>query len=373
MTAIYKIYCFGLQYITSLANTIPQSLPDGLDEPQPSTSTGADESADLQPEVITMIESRAVQVNILKESADFGCQVNTRGDRLIMKSSDTQTPEVHTCEASTQVEAQMEDIQNAETADPISPEVSPKKDVNYVPLKCDSFSDDASESEEEDKTKTQSSMSPQDDTKFIVFKEKLLKLFKRCLECGAVVTEMNESTQGSQLFITMKCINEHLTSWESQPMIDGMAAGNLLLSSSILLSGATYTKVASLADILKLQFFSEKTFYTIQDKYLFPVVNESWQKEQNSIFVDLKDQDLWLSGDGRCDSPGHNAKYGTYTMIDQETDKIVDFNVVQVSEVNNSNAMEREGFKRCMDNIKARGGGRLKLSLLIAMLVSGLT
>ena len=94
---------------------------------------------------------------------------------------------------------------------------------------------------------------------------------------------------------------------------------------------------------------------------MFPVVNESWQKEQNSIFVDLKDQDLWLSGDGRCDSPGHNAKYGTYTMIDQETDKIVDFSVVQVSEVNNSNAMEREGFKRCMDNIKAGGGGQIKV------------
>ena len=39
-------------------------------------------------------------------------------------------------------------------------------------------------------------------------------------------------------------------------MIDGMAAGNLLLSSSIFLSGSTYTKVASLADILKLKFFS---------------------------------------------------------------------------------------------------------------------
>ena len=30
-------------------------------------------------------------------------------------------------------------------------------------------------------------------------------------------------------------------------------------------------------------------------------------------------------------------------MIDQKTDKIVDFEVVRVSEVNNSNAMER-GF-----------------------------
>ena len=34
-------------------------------------------------------------------------------------------------------------------------------------------------------------------------------------------------------------------------MIEGMAAGNVLLSSSILPSDSTYTKVASLADILK--------------------------------------------------------------------------------------------------------------------------
>lgn len=134
-------------------------------------------------------------------------------------------------------------------------------------------------------------------------------------------------------------------------MIEGIAAGNLLLSSSILLSGSTYTKVASLADILKLKFFSERTFYNIQDKYLFPVINEFWHQEQNSVFSELGEKDLWLSGDGRCDSPGHNAKYGTYTMIDRQTDKIVDFHVVQVTEVNSSNAMEREGFKRCMNHI----------------------
>lgn len=105
-------------------------------------------------------------------------------------------------------------------------------------------------------------------------------------------------------------------------MIEGIAAGNLLLSSSILLSGSTYTKVASLADILKLKFFSERTFYNIQDKYLFPVINEFWHQEQNSVFSELGEKDLWLSGDGRCDSPGHNAKYGTSTMIDRQTDNL---------------------------------------------------
>jgi len=52
----------------------------------------------------------------------------------------------------------------------------------------------------------------------------------------------------------------------------GEAAGNLLLSPSILLNGATYTKIASLAEFLKLNFLSEKTFYNIQDLYLFPVI-----------------------------------------------------------------------------------------------------
>ena len=59
-------------------------------------------------------------------------------------------------------------------------------------------------------------------------------------------------------------------------------------------------------------------------------------------------------------------------MIDQHTDKIVDFHVVQVTEVSRSNAMEREGFKRCMNHIKDHGG-KLKLLPLIAMLVSGQT
>jgi len=90
-------------------------------------------------------------------------------------------------------------------------------------------------------------------------------------------------------------------------MIDGMAAGNLLLSSSILLRGSTCTKLASLADILKLKFFNERTFYSIQDKDLFPVINEFWHQGQNSVFPKLGDKDLWLSGDGRCDSLGHNA------------------------------------------------------------------
>ena len=196
---------------------------------------------------------------------------------------------------------------------------------------------------------------PQNDSKFLVFMEQLDEPLHRRPTCGAVVIKRGTSTRGSQLRVTLKFKNGHIKIWKSQPMLKGMAAGNLLLASTILLCGATYTKIVSLSEILNWKMFSEKTFYNIQNMYLFPVINEAWQAEQNSVFSELEIEDQWLSGDGQCDSLGHSAKYGTYTMIDQLSDKIVDFQIVQVSEVTSSNAMEREGFKRCMENIHDRG------------------
>ena len=37
-----------------------------------------------------------------------------------------------------------------------------------------------------------------------------------------------------------------------------------------------------------------------------------------------------LGGDGRADSPGHSAKYGTYTIIDLDYMQIADIRMVQV-------------------------------------------
>ena len=63
-----------------------------------------------------------------------------------------------------------------------------------------------------------------------------------------------------------------------------------------------------------------------------------------------------LNGDGHCDSPGHNAKYGTYTLMDNDSGKVVAFSVVQVSEVTPSNAMEKESFKPCIESLEHDGG-----------------
>ena len=66
-----------------------------------------------------------------------------------------------------------------------------------------------------------------------------------------------------------------------------------------------------------------------------------------------KGEPVMLAGDGRADSPGHSAKYGTYTMMNVDTDKIADFEVVQVMDVKNSNAMEKQGFIDTLSRIES--------------------
>lgn len=68
----------------------------------------------------------------------------------------------------------------------------------------------------------------------------------------------------------------------------------------------------------------------------------------------LKDRvgPVTLAVEGRCDSPGHSAKYGTYTMLDVDSEKVADFKVVSVCEVKNSNAMEKKGFTDTLNTIE---------------------
>ena len=108
-----------------------------------------------------------------------------------------------------------------------------------------------------------------------------------------------------------------------------------------------------MCQILHLTIIAERSFYSIQANYLFPVVHETWAEHQQDIFARLSGQQLKLAGDGRCHSPGFNAKYCTYTMMSQKNIEIVDFNLVQVTETSSSVAMVKESFKHCMTDLNA--------------------
>lgn len=47
-----------------------------------------------------------------------------------------------------------------------------------------------------------------------------------------------------------------------------------------------------------------------------------------------------LAADGRCDSPGHSAKFGSFTFIEQHINKVVDFQLVQVMNISNMNIIK---------------------------------
>ena len=82
-----------------------------------------------------------------------------------------------------------------------------------------------------------------------------------------------------------------------------------------------------------------------------------------------RDSPLAIGGDGRADSPGHSAKYGSYGIIDLSTNKVLhielvqvnklpnytranmtsSYNVLQSNEVKSSNHMELEGLVRALN------------------------
>ena len=97
--------------------------------------------------------------------------------------------------------------------------------------------------------------------------------------------------------------------------------------------------IANLADVFNLAVFSERYLYI---KYLYLVVHTNYVRQQEAVIEYLRGNQLHLSGDGHCDSPGYSAKYGIYTLMDSATDLILDYSLVQVSEVGSSVAIKKE-------------------------------
>lgn len=68
----------------------------------------------------------------------------------------------------------------------------------------------------------------------------------------------------------------------------------------------------------------------MQKHYLIPAVKLVWNIKQTSLLDERKGKAVRLAGDGRCCSPGHTAKYGSYTLMDADTGEILAMELVQV-------------------------------------------
>ena len=112
-----------------------------------------------------------------------------------------------------------------------------------------------------------------------------------------------------------------------------MPVGNLLLSGAILFTGSIVAKAFRLLETMNIACHTQKTFYEHQQHYLQPTIINKWLADQQDVLREASAMGggLIIAGDGRSDSPGHNAKYGGFNSIECRLNKIIDIQIVQVS------------------------------------------
>ena len=106
----------------------------------------------------------------------------------------------------------------------------------------------------------------------------------------------------------MTCSNGYKNTWRFQPSINCQSLGNILICSATLFSANTLKRIHDFFRLVGLQCIGRTRFYQFQRRYLDGVVSERYRRESNSILNQLKEQgSCHLSGNGRCDTLGHNA------------------------------------------------------------------
>jgi hypothetical protein len=222
-------------------------------------------------------------------------------------------------------------------------------DLDYQPSHASS-----SEASSSSSWKTQVT-NPILDNKFIVFKCQLMELFKGCPLPGCD-QPLNEppvlKERGSALTIQTFCLGGHRHVWHSQPVINRVFLGNVLFPCAVFATGGSFRQSLEMLDCLGLKMIKEREAFNIQSAYIIPESEKMWSVHQAATISTLSNRPLELSGDARCDSPGHNATYGTYSMMDTKSNLILEQQTVHVTTVKNSYWLEPKGLELCLKALK---------------------
>ena len=162
----------------------------------------------------------------------------------------------------------------------------------------------------------------------------LILLLQHCASCAASQCVNTVKRWGTSLRVMQSCTScGYKRTWLSQPMLGRQPAGNLHLSASILFVGGSPTQFFHALKTFSCASIAEHTFFRHQAKHLHPTVMSVWKQHQGEILrmIKAKGVPLNLGGDGRADSPGHSAKYGSYSVLDCDSNKVLDMQLVQVS------------------------------------------
>ena len=190
--------------------------------------------------------------------------------------------------------------------------------------------------------------------KFIVFISSLMALLSwcHCPRCGCQDISSQLAEVGTLVIMTLTCSScQGRSLWHSQPYCHNTPAGNILLSAAILFAGATATKVMRIFRHMNLACITTRTFFRHQNNILIPAVHTVWNRQQQFAIAMLQSEqrDAVLGGDGRADSPGYSAKYGSYTTMELESNIVLDIQLVQSNQCGGSYHMEKMGLQKSVE------------------------
>ncbi|XP_049324303.1 uncharacterized protein LOC111195039 isoform X2 [Astyanax mexicanus] len=193
------------------------------------------------------------------------------------------------------------------------------------------------------------------DFKYIVFEKNLMELFETCPVCSRL-SDVKTYRRGTFVSIIQKCHHcQYSKKWKSQPLIGSSPVGNIQLSAAIYFTGSSYFQVKKVFQAMHLRNISYTAFRRHANSYLEPAVVYKWRQYQETELQFLSQRKVKIGGDMRADSPGHSAKYGTYSVMNLETNNIIDIQLIQSNEVGGSHNMEKEGLKRSLQHLESKG------------------
>ncbi|KXJ25635.1 hypothetical protein AC249_AIPGENE6366 [Exaiptasia diaphana] len=115
--------------------------------------------------------------------------------------------------------------------------------------------------------------------------------------------------------------------FELCPNCGGNAKGSIAQ-----VEGYSVSEVLRMLRLMNLACISSRSCYRHARSYINPSVIQFWKSNQQEVIGKLHELEngLIVAGDGRCDSPGHSAKFGSFTLIEQQINKVIDFELVQI-------------------------------------------
>lgn len=151
-----------------------------------------------------------------------------------------------------------------------------------------------------------------------------------CFKYRSSTPTVEAVKNGTMISITQNCpkCGDGAFKWRSQPLIFGKyPAGNIALSYGILMAGASASKIFLVLKHMNVCATNIRTYFLHQRKFILPAILQHWESYREGLVNKVKEAEniVWC-GDGRFNSMGHSAKYGTYSMFcSSPIDKIVHF------------------------------------------------